>query len=62
MVFSHSTGRGPETGQGLERGPVDSNMLCRNAHTHLLRQGQEPGPIVSYCISRSPWATPVPAQ
>ena len=56
MVFSHYMRRGPETGQGLGRGSVDSSMLCGNVHT-LLRQGQEPGPIDSYCIILSPCAT-----
>ena len=38
---------------------MDSNILERNVYTGL-RQGQGPGPIVSYCSSSTPCIGPVP--
>ena len=37
-------------GQGLWMGSMGSNMSWRNIHIGL-KQGQRPGPIVSYCAS-----------
>ena len=51
MAYSHCMGTGSR-----EMGP---NMLHRNPHTGL-RQGQEPGPIVSYCAGSV--TCPVPTQ
>ena len=48
MVYSHCTGAG--TWQGLGIGSMDSNILCRNAHTDK-KQGQLPEPRVPNCQS-----------
>ena len=48
MTYSHCTGTGPEQVQGTAPGAMGTNILYRNVHTGL-RQGKEPGPIVSYC-------------
>ena len=55
MLSSHFTGlgKGPGTGQGS----MGSNILCRSVHT-CLRQGQGPGPIVSYYVSSLPCTIP----
>ena len=53
MGFSHCTGSGQGMEPGTGPGSIGPSKLCRNVHT-ASRQGQGPGPIVSYC------ATPVP--
>ena len=50
MVYSHWTGPGPDMGLGIGPGFIGSIISYRNVHTGL-RQGQGPGPIVSYCAS-----------
>ena len=49
---------GPGQVQGEDPGLMVHNKLYRNVHT-VLRQGQEPGPIVSHYISSIPCPTPV---
>ena len=41
------------------RDQIENIVPCRNVHTGL-RQGQVPGPIVSYCVSPPPTASPGP--
>ena len=38
---------------------MESVVLCRNVHTGL-RQGQGPGPIISYCTSAVSFTGPAP--
>ena len=55
MVHSHCTGTEP----GLVHRPMETIVPCRTVHTGL-RQGQVPGPIVSYCASSVPCSGPGP--
>ena len=55
MVYSHCMGL------GIGPGSMRSNILCRKVNTGL-RQGQGPGPIVSYCASPVPFAGSCPLQ
>ena len=52
VVYSHWKGPGPGAGSWTEPGSMGI-MICKNVHAGL-RQGQWPGPFVSYC------ANPVP--
>ena len=42
-------------------GAMGSNILYKNVHAGL-RQGEEPGPIVSYCAGQVACFCPVPVQ
>ena len=59
MVHSYCTGTGQRQVQGTELGAMAPNILHRNVHTSL-RQGQEPGPIVSYSAGPVPCTCPGP--
>ena len=59
MAYSHCTEIGLRQVQGMGSGAMSSNILYRNVHIGL-RQGKEPGPIVSYCAVPVPYTCRVP--
>ena len=58
MAYSHCTGTGPGQVQGTRPGPMGTNILSRNVP--CLRQGKEPGSIVSIVLIQFPVPVPFP--
>ena len=56
LITLHGNGTRTST---LYRDQMENTVCCGNVHTSL-RQGQGPGPIVSYCAVSFPVLVPVP--